>query len=85
MKAIRKPFLLILTCLMIGMNTVYSGEVVYYYHTDPAGTPLVMTDASGNVVWRADYLPFGEENIMNGTIENDYQFVGKEKDKETGL
>jgi len=44
-----------------------------------------MTDAGGNVVWRADYLPFGEENIISGTLENHYKFVGKENDKETGL
>jgi len=57
----------------------------YFYHTDPAGTPLAMTDASGTVVWRADYLPFGEENLISGTWANDYKFVGKEMDKETGL
>ena len=59
--------------------------IVYFYHTDPAGTPLAMTDPSGSVVWRADYLPFGEENIVSGTLENDFRFVGKENDKETGL
>ncbi len=57
----------------------------YFYHTDPAGTPLAMTDSSGSVVWRGDYLPFGEENIISGTLENDFRFVGKENDKETGL
>jgi RHS repeat-associated protein len=58
---------------------------LYFYHTDPAGTPLAMTDPGGGVVWRADYLPFGEENIISGTLENDFRFVGKENDKETGL
>jgi RHS repeat-associated protein len=60
-------------------------SVRYFYHTDPAGTPLAMTDASGSVVWRADYKPFGEEHLITGTKENDLRFVGKEKDKETGL
>lgn len=44
-----------------------------------------MTDDSGNVVWRADYKPFGEEQLITGTLENDRRFVGKEKDQETGL
>jgi RHS repeat-associated protein len=44
-----------------------------------------MTDDNGNVVWRADYKPFGEEKSITGTIENNEKFVGKEKDKETGL
>jgi RHS repeat-associated protein len=59
--------------------------IVYFYHTDPAGTPAAMTDPSGSAVWRADYLPFGEENLTSGTLENDFRFVGKENDKETGL
>lgn len=57
----------------------------YFYHTDPAGTPLAMTDTGGSVVWRADYKPFGEEQLVTETMENDLRFVGKEKDKETGL
>jgi RHS repeat-associated protein len=44
-----------------------------------------MTDANGNVVWRADYKPFGEEQSITGSVENNDKFVGKEKDKETGL
>jgi RHS repeat-associated protein len=83
-----KKLALIRSCAMIMFlltGSGYSGEVVYYYHTDPAGTPLAMTDSSGNVVWRADYLPFGEENLITGTTENDLKFVGKEQDRETGL
>ena len=83
-----KKLALIRSCAMIILlltGSGYSGEVVYYYHTDPAGTPLAMTDSSGNVVWRADYLPFGEENLITGTTENDIKFVGKEQDRETGL
>jgi RHS repeat-associated protein len=62
-----------------------SPTAVYFYHTDPAGTPLAMTDSAGNLVWRGDYLPFGEENLIIATEQNDYKFVGKELDKETGL
>ena len=58
---------------------------ISFYHTDPTGTPLAMTDVSGNVVWRADYKPFGEEQLITGTKENDRRFIGKEKDEETGL
>jgi RHS repeat-associated protein len=71
--------MLLLTGVAIG------GERVYYYHNDPAGTPLAMTDASGTVVWRGDYKPFGEEYQITGFPENDKKFVGKEKDEETGL
>ena len=60
-------------------------EQVFYYHTDPAGTPMAMTDSSGNVVWRADYKPFGEEQSVTSTVPNDKRFIGKEKDEETGF
>jgi RHS repeat-associated core domain len=60
-------------------------EQVFFYQTDPAGTPLAMTDSSGAVVWKADYKPFGEENSVTGAAINDQRFVGKEKDEETGL
>lgn len=80
--------LLICTIVIFCMLRVgaFAGEKIFFYHTDPAGTPLSMTDDKGNVVWRADYRPFGEENSINPqTKENDMRFVGKEKDKETGL
>ncbi len=63
-----------------------AAEKIFYYHTDQAGTPLAMTDESGNVVWKADYKPFGEVQGINPTaIENNEKFVGKERDKETDL
>ena len=64
----------------------FAGERVFYYHTDQSGTPIAMTDESGSVVWRADYKPFGEEQSINpAAVENNEKFVGKEKDKETGM
>jgi RHS repeat-associated protein len=71
--------------MLLLTGVAFSGERVYYYHNDPAGTPLAMTDASGTVVWRGDYKPFGEEYQITGFPENDKKFVGKEKDEETGL
>ena len=64
---------------------VLPAEQVFYYHTDPSGTPLAMTDSSGNVVWKADYKPFGEEQSVTETVPNDKRFIGKEKDEETGF
>ncbi len=61
------------------------GEQVYYYHNDPSGTPLAMTDFQGNTVWKASYLPFGREYSIDRAIISDRRFVGNEKDVETGL
>lgn len=66
-------------------GSVLAAEQVFFYHTDPAGTPLAMTDSTGKVVWKADYKPFGEEQSVTATTTNDKRFIGKEKDEETGL
>lgn len=62
-----------------------AADQIFFYHTDPAGTPMAMTNSSGAVVWQADYKPFGEENTVTTSPKNDRRFVGKEKDEETGL
>ncbi|GBD99837.1 tRNA nuclease WapA precursor [bacterium BMS3Abin07] len=66
-------------------QTAIAGQKVYFYHTDPAGTPLAMSDEGGNIVWEADYKPFGEDWNVPVYPENNRTFVGKERDKETGL
>ncbi len=75
----------ILLTVMLWAGSVIAAEQVFFYHTDPAGTPLAMTDSTGKVVWKADYKPFGEEQSVTATANNDRRFVGKEKDEETGL
>ena len=61
------------------------GANTYYYHNDHLATPQKMTDASGAVVWSADYKPFGEATITISTITNNLRFPGQYFDAETGL
>jgi RHS repeat-associated protein len=61
------------------------GADVYYYHNDNLSTPQKMTDASGTVVWAADYKPFGEATVTVSTITNNLRFSGQYYDAETGL
>ena len=61
------------------------GEAVYYYHNDHLGTPQVLTDASGNVAWKAAYAPFGKVQISVSAVENNFRFPGQYFDSETGL
>lgn len=44
-----------------------------------------MTDSTGQVVWSADYKPFGEATVTISTITNNLRFPGQYYDAETGL
>ena len=55
-------------------------------HNDHLGTSQKMTDASGVVVWSADYKPFGEDAVSpSSTITNNLRFPGQYYDAETGM
>jgi RHS repeat-associated protein len=56
----------------------------YYYHNDHLGTPQKLTDSTGQVVWAADYKPFGETTVTVSTITNNLGFPGQYRDAETG-
>jgi len=60
-------------------------ETIYYYHNDHLGTPQVLTDGQGEVVWRGDYRPFGEVDVVVEQVGNNCRFPGQYFDTETGL
>ncbi len=55
---------------------------VYYYHNDLLGSPVCVTDIDGSVVWKGDYLPFGEplQDIDTVYWGNAYTYLGNEDD-----
>ncbi|HBX87542.1 MAG TPA: hypothetical protein DEG09_02870, partial [Marinilabiliaceae bacterium] len=61
--------------------------VRFFYHTDLLGSPMVVTDSSGEVVWRQDYLPFGEriEQERAYAYAQTHGLTGKEYDEAIGL
>jgi RHS repeat-associated protein len=67
-----------------------AAQVVKYYHLDAVGNVRAVTDQSGRVLERHDYLPFGEEWCGSGPCGSSAagqpkRFTGKERDSETGL
>lgn len=59
---------------------------MYYYFADHLGTSRVMTTATGEVCYDADFYPYGrEQHVYANTCSQDYKFTGKERDTETGL
>ena len=63
-----------------------NSEFLYFYHNDHLGTPKVMTDSTGAVVWDAVYKPFGEINTLaTEEITNNFRFPGQYEDDLTGM
>ncbi|MHA1253068.1 MAG: RHS repeat domain-containing protein [Candidatus Helarchaeota archaeon] len=58
----------------------------YACHNDHLGTPKVMTNQAGDVVWEAIYEPFGEiDRYLVNRIPNNFRFPGQYEDELTGL
>ena len=59
---------------------------IYYYLNDRLGSPQIMTDDTGTIVWEATYKPFGETTVNpKSTIVNNFRFPGQYYDEETGF
>ena len=78
---------LLLTAAMLESTAVGQEAVVTYYHRDATGNLAVMTDADGNVVWRASVRPFGRGSAQPS--DRPLQFAGQplqaDLTAETGL
>ncbi len=59
---------------------------VFYVDTDNTGPPVAMWNEKAEKVWEGEYYPFGQEyRSQNIKTSNKNRFIGKERDKETGL
>jgi RHS repeat-associated protein len=62
-------------------NTINGSSTLFFYHANHLGSTEAISDASGNLVNRTNYFPFGE--IRQGGAEK-YSFTGKERDAVSG-
>jgi RHS repeat-associated protein len=67
------------------LSYVGPSEDIYYFVNDHLGTPQRIMDQNSNVVWSADYQPFGQANITVSTLPNNFRLPGQYYDQETGL
>jgi RHS repeat-associated protein len=59
---------------------------IYYLHGDHLGSLQALSNASGQVVQRLTYKPFGETFSNTGSVDfEQHRFTGQEQDPETGL
>jgi RHS repeat-associated protein len=83
MTRIRVALMSLVLVLVTSPGFAQGTETVVYFHADAIGSTRLVTDASGAVVERYDYLPFGEPWASSGLDTR--RFGGKERDTETGL
>lgn len=74
--------LLVVTTLA-GAAPAAAQEVVEYIHTDALGSPVAITDASGNVIERTVYEPYGA--VVNRPLKDGPGYTGHVVDSGTGL
>ncbi|WP_409364251.1 RHS repeat-associated core domain-containing protein [Burkholderia sp. Bp9143] len=66
---------------------------LFYYHCDQIGTPQLLTDDDGDIVWEASYKAWGEareviaraSTVAGIEVRNSLRFQGQRVDEETGL
>lgn len=87
MKMYKQVFfnVLILLCLFT-FNVAVMADTITYYHNDISGSPLLATDANGNLLWKENHQPYGEKlNQQQASASNSIGFHGKPYDYNTGL
>lgn len=60
-------------------------ERIVWLHGNHLGAPELATDATGQVLWRATYAPFGAANIQSRDFTLDLRLPGQVFDAETSL
>ena len=71
--------------LVTGRTAAAQTETVTYFHTDAIGSVRMITDVTGAVVERHDFLPFGEEWVPPSPNPERRLFGGKERDQESAF
>ncbi|MEN5209719.1 RHS repeat-associated core domain-containing protein [Stenotrophomonas terrae] len=59
------------------------GNVVAFQHADALGSPVAVTDGSGNVIERNDYAPYGA--VIGKPAYDAVGYTGHKQDGATGL
>lgn len=63
-----------------------SAQTVTFFHNDVSGSPIMATNASGSVLWKENYSPYGDKiNRAPASADNKIGFHGKPHDDATGL
>lgn len=59
---------------------------ITYYHNDISGSPMLTTNAKGDVLWKENYRPYGDKlKKEKNSVNNKIGFHGKPFDDDSGL
>jgi RHS repeat-associated protein len=79
---VRGLFVALVLIALPSIALAQQAETVEYYGSDAIGSIRIVYDASGTVIARQDYTPFGTP-VLTGTSMPKEAFGGNEKDDET--
>jgi RHS repeat-associated protein len=65
-------------------SQAFAARTTTYYHNDGLGSVVAATNDAGQVLWRKDYAPFGEQIDTSPDTERQ-SYTGKSHDDVTGL
>lgn len=71
--------------LLLTLSGLAQAGTHHYYYTDPQGTVLAKADASGNIIVRYDYAPYGTAAPNMSPAPNGPGYTGHVNDPDTGL
>ena len=67
------------------LSTGGGAAVPTYTHGDHLGSALAATDASGNILWRESWTPFGRQRLNPAANDNNTGYTGHLHDKYTSV
>jgi len=77
-------FLLALAALLV--SSLAGAGTTTYFHNDLAGSPVAATNASGQMIWKEKYRPYGERIVNSpASADNEVWFTSRRQDVDTGL
>ncbi len=71
--------------LLLAASAGHAVERVTYYHNDALGSPVAATDASGTLLWRESYAPYGERLTQEAGNRDTVWYTGKQEEATFGI
>ena len=86
MKTLTRWLTVLATAFVALGNVNAIAGTVTYFHNDLLGSAVAATNASGQVVWRETYRPYGERLTNDSkAATNDVWYTSRRQDVDTGL